>query len=93
MTGRRTRRHSRHLAAAGQISRETAVKSIADTYDIADVAEELARIASDEKVRKVALMPNSPEDVIDDPNAAMMAELRARAAHSGAAVDRTATPD
>jgi hypothetical protein len=37
------------LAAAGQISRETAVKSIADTYDIADVAGELARIASDEK--------------------------------------------
>jgi hypothetical protein len=37
------------LAAAGQISRETAVKSIADTYDIADVADELARIASDEK--------------------------------------------
>jgi hypothetical protein len=37
------------LAAAGQISRETAVKSIADTYDIADVAEELVRIASDEK--------------------------------------------
>jgi hypothetical protein len=36
------------LAAAGQISRETAVKTIADTYDIADVADELARIASDE---------------------------------------------
>jgi hypothetical protein len=37
------------LAAAGQISRETAVKSIADTYDIADVADEIARIKSDEK--------------------------------------------
>ena len=36
------------LAAAGQISRETAVKSIADTYDIADVADEIARIKSDE---------------------------------------------
>lgn len=40
------------LAAAGQISRETAVKSIADTYDIADVSDELARIASDEKVER-----------------------------------------
>jgi hypothetical protein len=36
------------LAAAGQISRETAVKSIADTYDIADVDAELGRIAADE---------------------------------------------
>jgi hypothetical protein len=35
------------LAASGQISRETAVQSIADTYDIADVAAELARIAKD----------------------------------------------
>jgi hypothetical protein len=35
------------LAAAGQISRETAVKSIADTYDIEDVPAELARIQSD----------------------------------------------
>jgi hypothetical protein len=35
------------LAAAGQISRETAVKSIADTYDIEDVSVELARIAAD----------------------------------------------
>jgi hypothetical protein len=42
------------LAAAGQISRETAVKSIADTYDIADVAEELTRIASDEKAERTA---------------------------------------
>jgi len=40
------------LANAGQISRETAVKSIADTYDIADVSDELARIASDEKVER-----------------------------------------
>lgn len=32
------------LASAGQISRETAVKSIADTYDIEDVSAELARI-------------------------------------------------
>ncbi len=37
------------LASAGQISRETAVKSIADTYDIDDVAAELARIDSEEK--------------------------------------------
>ena len=35
------------LAEAGQISRETAVKSIADSYDIDDVAAELARIASE----------------------------------------------
>jgi hypothetical protein len=35
------------LAAAGQISRETAVKSIADVYDIEDVAAELVRIAED----------------------------------------------
>jgi hypothetical protein len=41
------------LAAAGQISRETAVKSIADTYDIADVVGELARIASDWKSGRI----------------------------------------
>ena len=38
------------LAQAGQISRETAVKSIADTYDIEDVPAELARIAADRPV-------------------------------------------
>jgi hypothetical protein len=32
------------LASAGQISRETAVKAIADTYDIEDVSAELERI-------------------------------------------------
>jgi hypothetical protein len=37
------------LANAGQISRETAVKSIADTYDIDDVAAELARIDSEDE--------------------------------------------
>ena len=37
------------LAAAGQISRETAVKSIADTYDIEDIPAELARITTDNK--------------------------------------------
>ena len=36
------------LAEAGQISRETAVKSIADVYDIEDVAAELARIAREQ---------------------------------------------
>ena len=35
------------LASAGQISRETAVKSIADTYDIDDVAAEISRIDSE----------------------------------------------
>jgi hypothetical protein len=35
------------LAEAGQISRETAVKSIADTYDIDDVSAEIARINSE----------------------------------------------
>ncbi|MDE2516970.1 MAG: phage portal protein [Rhodospirillales bacterium] len=37
------------LAAAGQISRETAVKAIADTYDIEDVSAELHRIAAEQK--------------------------------------------
>lgn len=36
------------LAQAKQISRETAVKSIADTYDIEDVSAELKRIKADE---------------------------------------------
>ncbi|MBV9784790.1 MAG: phage portal protein [Acidisphaera sp.] len=36
------------LAAAGQISRESAVKAIADTYDIEDVPAELRRIAEDQ---------------------------------------------
>jgi hypothetical protein len=35
------------LAAAGLISRESAVKSIADTYDIEDVPAELSRISED----------------------------------------------
>lgn len=35
------------LAAAGQISRETAIGAIADTYDIEDTAAELDRIARD----------------------------------------------
>ncbi len=35
------------LAKAGQISRETAVKSLADTYDIQDVGAELERIRED----------------------------------------------
>jgi Phage portal protein, SPP1 Gp6-like len=39
------------LAAARQISRQTAVKSIAATYDIEDVPAELARIATDPPVQ------------------------------------------
>ncbi|WP_227320423.1 phage portal protein [Acidisoma silvae] len=35
------------LATAGQISRETAVRSISDAYGVTDVAAELARIAKD----------------------------------------------
>src|SRR5690348_9547238 len=35
------------LAAAGQISRETAVKAIADIFDVEDVPAELVRIAAD----------------------------------------------
>ncbi|MCB8880403.1 phage portal protein [Acidisoma cellulosilytica] len=35
------------LAASGQISRETAVRSIADAYGVTDVAAELDRIAKD----------------------------------------------
>jgi hypothetical protein len=38
------------LATAGQISRETAVKSIADTYDIEDIPGELVRILADRKL-------------------------------------------
>lgn len=37
------------LADAGHISRESAVKAIADTFDIEDVPAELARIAADRK--------------------------------------------
>ena len=37
------------LAKAGQISRETAVKSIADTYDIDDIAAELARVDEEQE--------------------------------------------
>ena len=44
------------LASAGQISRETAVKSIADTYDIEDVPAELARISADRKHERKQLM-------------------------------------
>jgi hypothetical protein len=40
------------LSASGQISRETAVKSIADTYDIEDIPAEIARIGSDRRNRK-----------------------------------------
>jgi Phage portal protein, SPP1 Gp6-like len=37
------------LLNSGQISRETAIKAIADTYDIEDVTAELARISSDQR--------------------------------------------
>jgi hypothetical protein len=40
------------LATAGLISREAAVKSIADTYDIEDIPDELARIAADSSLNK-----------------------------------------
>jgi hypothetical protein len=40
------------LASAGLISREAAVKSIADTYDIEDIPGELARIAADSSLNK-----------------------------------------
>jgi len=36
------------LATAGQISRETAIKAVADTYDIEDVPAELTRILNDQ---------------------------------------------
>ena len=45
------------LAAAGQISTETAVKSIADTYDIEDVPAELARIAVEQKTNRMMDAP------------------------------------
>jgi hypothetical protein len=44
----------RTLAEAGQISRETAVKTIADAYDIEDVHAELARIAQDRRAKEDA---------------------------------------
>jgi len=37
------------LMQAGQMSRESAVKSLAASFDIADVGEELARIEADLK--------------------------------------------
>jgi hypothetical protein len=40
------------LATAGLISREAAVKSIADTYDIEDIPGELARITADSGLNK-----------------------------------------
>jgi hypothetical protein len=41
------------LAASGYVSRETAVKAIAKTYDIDDVPAELARIKVDQETRKI----------------------------------------
>jgi hypothetical protein len=46
------------LAAAGQISTETALKSIADVYDIADVPAELARI----RAQKPASQPPTSQE-------------------------------
>ena len=40
------------LASAGQISRETAVKAIADIYDIEDVPAELSRILNDQHLHE-----------------------------------------
>jgi len=40
------------LAAAGHVSRETAVNTIADTYDIEDIPAELARIAQDQSTNQ-----------------------------------------
>lgn len=42
------------LAAAGQISRQTAVHAVADTYDIEDTGEELKRIARDLRIEQRA---------------------------------------
>ena len=39
-----------HPGEAGQISRETAVKAIADTYDIEDVPQNSARIAAERNI-------------------------------------------
>lgn len=46
------------LGDAGQISRETAVKSIASTFDIEDVPAELKRIEADKKLLNEQLPPN-----------------------------------
>ena len=40
------------LAAAGHISRETAVKTLAPTYDIEDIPGELGRIATESNRRE-----------------------------------------
>ncbi len=40
------------LAASGHVSRETAIKAIADTYDIEDVPAELQRINDDRTVKE-----------------------------------------
>jgi hypothetical protein len=42
------------LVGSGQLSRETALKSIADTYDVEDVRAELARIAAESDVNRSA---------------------------------------
>jgi hypothetical protein len=41
------------LVSGGELSRETAVKSLADTYDVEDIAAELARIAAEHPEMKV----------------------------------------
>ena len=46
-TSRVQRSYEYIIISNGQISRATAVKSIADTYDIDNVSSELAQIASD----------------------------------------------
>ena len=48
------------LARSGQLSRETAVKSIADTYDIADVPAELRRIAEEAPMAAPAANTETP---------------------------------
>ena len=66
------------LTAAGLISHESAVKSIADTYDIEDITHaELDRISKRCRIRRRQLMSNETpaSELMDDP----LEELRARA--------------
>ena len=64
------------LGIAGQISRETAVKSIADTYDIEDIPAEITRISAD-RSRTGKLMTEN-----ERPQEDCLAELRAAPKHS-----------
>jgi hypothetical protein len=49
------------LSSAGHLSRETAIKAIADTYDIEDVRAELDRISADRRSQEQNVRNNSTD--------------------------------